>query len=72
MGGDLGRKVVHSSITETESMEKFRSSVFWLKGRKSRHQFQINRENYIRIMTRTEASLGRVSGSSCKGYHLES
>jgi hypothetical protein len=38
-------KVVHSSITETESMEKFRPSVFRLKGRKSRHQLQINREN---------------------------
>jgi hypothetical protein len=38
-------KVVYSSITETESMEKFRSNVFWLIGRKSRHQLQINREN---------------------------
>jgi hypothetical protein len=31
-------EVVHSLITETESMEMIRSSVFWLKGRKSRHQ----------------------------------
>jgi hypothetical protein len=38
-------KVVHSSITETESMEKFRPYLFWMKGRESRHQFQINREN---------------------------
>jgi predicted double-glycine peptidase len=34
-----------SSITETESMENPRPYLFWLKGRKSRHQFQINREN---------------------------
>ena len=27
-----------SPITETESMEKLRSNIFWLKGRKSRHQ----------------------------------
>jgi hypothetical protein len=38
-------EVVHSAITETESMEKLRPNVFWLKGRKSRHQLQINREN---------------------------
>jgi hypothetical protein len=38
-------KVVHSSITETESMEKLRPDVFWMNGRKARHQFQINREN---------------------------
>jgi hypothetical protein len=31
MGGDLGRKVVNSSLTETESMEKFRPT---LSGRK--------------------------------------
>jgi hypothetical protein len=29
MGGDLGRKVVNSSITDIESMEKFRPNVFW-------------------------------------------
>jgi hypothetical protein len=38
-------KMVHSSITETVSMEKFRPYLFWMKGRESRHQFQINREN---------------------------
>jgi hypothetical protein len=27
-----------SPITETDSMEKFRPYLFWLKGRKSRHQ----------------------------------
>jgi hypothetical protein len=41
----VGRKVALSSITETESMEKLRPDIFRLKGRKSRHQFQINREN---------------------------
>jgi len=41
----MGSKVVHSSITETESMEKFRPNVFRMNGRKSRHQFQINWEN---------------------------
>jgi hypothetical protein len=34
-----------SSITETESMEESHPSIFRLKGRKSRHQFQINRED---------------------------
>jgi hypothetical protein len=43
--GDLGNKLAISSITETESMEKFRSEIFWVNGRESRHQFQINREN---------------------------
>jgi hypothetical protein len=33
----------HSSVTE--SMEKFRHNTIWLKGRKSRHQLQINRKN---------------------------
>jgi len=37
-------KVVHSSITETESMEKLRPNIFWMDGRKSRHQFHINRK----------------------------
>ena len=37
--------VVHSTITETESMEKFRPNIFRINGRKSRHQFYINREN---------------------------
>jgi hypothetical protein len=37
-------KVVHSSITESESMEKFRPKISWMKGRKSRHQFCINRK----------------------------
>jgi hypothetical protein len=32
-------KVVHSSITETESLEKFRPNILRMKGRKSRHQF---------------------------------
>jgi hypothetical protein len=41
----LGRKAVYSSITETESMEKFRPNVFRMTGGKPRHQFQINREN---------------------------
>jgi hypothetical protein len=41
---DFPLEVVHSSITEIESMEKFRPNVFWRKGRKSRHQLQINRE----------------------------
>ena len=31
-------------------MEKFRPSVFLLKRRKSRHQFQINRENQIKVV----------------------
>ena len=43
--GDYPFKVVHSSITETESMEKLRPNVFWMGGRKSLHQFQINRKN---------------------------
>jgi len=38
------------SITETESMEKLRPNVFWLKGRKSRHQLQINRENKYKMV----------------------
>jgi hypothetical protein len=37
--GELGRKVVYSPITETESMKKFRTYIYFLKGRKSRHQF---------------------------------
>jgi hypothetical protein len=41
---DLGSEVDYSSITETGSMEKFPTNIFWLKSRKSRHQFQINRE----------------------------
>jgi hypothetical protein len=39
-----------SSITETESMEKFRPTVFRRNGRKSRHQLQIDRENQIRMV----------------------
>jgi hypothetical protein len=35
----MRRNGLHSSITETESMEKFRPKFFRLKGRKSRHQF---------------------------------
>jgi hypothetical protein len=38
-------EVVHSPITETESMEKLRPNALWLKGRKSSHQLQINWEN---------------------------
>jgi hypothetical protein len=38
-------KVVYSSITETESMEESCPDLFWINGRKARHQFQINREN---------------------------
>ena len=41
----MGRIVAHSPITETESMEKSRLDVFFLKGRESRHQLQIHREN---------------------------
>jgi len=39
----LGRYIF--GMRETESIEKFRPNVFRLMGRKSRHQFQINREN---------------------------
>jgi hypothetical protein len=42
---DLGSKVDYSSITETESMEKFRPGIFWLEGWESGHQLQIIREN---------------------------
>lgn len=38
----LGRYIYGTK--ETESMEKIRPYLFWLKGRKSRHQFQINGE----------------------------
>jgi hypothetical protein len=31
--GSYPFKVVHSPITETESMENLRSNIFWLKGR---------------------------------------
>jgi hypothetical protein len=41
----LAGRIAISPITEPESMEKFRPNVFWLKGRKSRHQFQINRKD---------------------------
>jgi len=37
--------VVHSSITETESMVKLHPNVFRISGRKSSHQLRINREN---------------------------
>jgi hypothetical protein len=37
--------VVHSPITKTESMEKFRPNIVWMKGRESGHQLQIIREN---------------------------
>jgi hypothetical protein len=35
---DFPLEVVHSSITENGSMEKFRPDIFRMKGRKSRHQ----------------------------------
>jgi len=41
----MDRKAVNFPITEIESMEKFRPNIFWLKGRESRHQLQINRKN---------------------------
>lgn len=41
----MEREVVHSSITETESMEKFRPDVFLMDRRQSGHQLQIIREN---------------------------
>jgi hypothetical protein len=47
MGEGMGRIVVNSSITETEPMETFRPSVFWMKGRESCHQYKnkINRKD---------------------------
>jgi hypothetical protein len=31
-------------------MEKFPPNIFWMKGGKSRHQFQINRKDYISMV----------------------
>jgi hypothetical protein len=45
MAGRSTRCPLHSSTTETESMEKFRPKVFRMTGRESGHQLQINRGN---------------------------
>ena len=59
------RKAVHSSITETESKEKFRPNILWLNGWKSRHQFQRNRENQFKMVPIPDAITKAVV---CTGF----
>src|SRR5512141_124266 len=47
-------------------MEKFRPNTIWLKGRKSHHQLQINRENEIKMVPIPAAIMEEIPTSSAR------